>query len=471
MPSTPNSTLFGRSQYDLTPTQKLLYASERAPNYRQIAKLFATRSKYTLSPCDLVPSDVQLQLAEFGEFAEMAYGDAEFIYGNIEMLTQTDFPLEGYNALRQAKLVAAFQGTVADVPGCVSYRAETKQLVIGFSGTATVRQLLFDLYATKVAHPAGQGSAVHSGFWKMYLGCKTQIFTAIHKAVRKYDVAEVVSVGHSMGAALSYLLALDLICSEALLSSGLTLTVAAFGSPRVGNARLYDRWQEMVESYRSFHGDNSVKEYLVKANNDGVHTIPTESLGYRHLARIPLYLYHGRLFYIPNSEREHGDFTVSTEALDQTRPPDHPRGGHQYYNCRSFEKVVLRMFWLNKMMKAHPEGWQQAYLAQIALLAQSELCTASDVSEDGELPGSPVGDGVQMNDERSELTEQTANRSSHGIDGEVVIPGTIAVTPGSEGRGMGVFSKWQMRKWFQDTPPLSPVSARRDAYGHIPDTV
>jgi predicted lipase len=122
----------------------------------------------------------------------------------------------------------------------------------------------------KHKHPAGEGCAVHAGFWKMYKGIKPEVIGAVKKGLRDYDVTELVLTGHSLGGALSYLLAIDLLVPGGLeLPTGLGLKLAVFGSPRCGNARMLRMWIDLTEKYRTQNGEDSLKEYSVKAFNDG----------------------------------------------------------------------------------------------------------------------------------------------------------------------------------------------------------
>ncbi|KAH9946636.1 alpha/beta-hydrolase [Amylocystis lapponica] len=323
------------------------------------------------STSDLASTDLHIELAQFGQFAELAYAalkrfNVQFVFDHIDILSRPDFPLEGYDALREATLVLSARGSVADIHILVAYRASTRQLIVGFQGTANLKQFLYDLDASKQSHPSGPGCAVHSGFWKLYQGCRAQVFEGVRKGLREHDVRELVSVGHSMGGVLAHLFVLDVLSSETPLSPGLLVTVASYGCARFGNAALADRWQEVVEAYKVLNGNDSVHEYTVRAFNDGVPCVPPTSLGYKHLTRTPLYYYHGRLFHVPATESEHGVFTFSEGALDATKIPDYPRGGHNYYNGRDWEKVVRRIFWLNEILEKHGNGWEDEYIAYLA---------------------------------------------------------------------------------------------------------
>ncbi|KZT74644.1 alpha/beta-hydrolase [Daedalea quercina L-15889] len=353
---------------ELTPAQKHMYTSEKLDNFRAISKLCATRSSYTLTSKDVAPADLYFDLTDLGEFAQIAFNlpDPRFLFDNLEMFMQPGYPFEGFKALRNARLVSCFQGTVADVPGVVVYRPGIKQLVVGFAGTANMKQALYDLNFMKRRHPFGDGY-VHSGFYAMYEGCKGQVIDCLKKGFAEHDVQQVAIVGHSMGGALSYLLAIDVLAGEYPMPPGVTVTVATFGCPRVGDAALSEFWQQLVAKYHAANGEASVKDYSMKGLNDGVPCLPPVSWGYRHIARTPLYLYHGRLFHVPRAEVEHGIFTVDKEALDHTRVPDYPRGGHNYYG-RDAEKIMRRVYWLDRMMSRKTEGWQEEYLAKMAEL-------------------------------------------------------------------------------------------------------
>lgn len=241
-------------------------------NFRWISRITATYSPYTLTHADIASADLALELSELGQFAETAYSalPTEFIFSNLALLMEADFPLEGYDALQGSVLVSAIHGKVADVGAYVAYRPSSKQLFVAISGTSNFWQTLQDLRTVKHKHPVGRGCAVHSGFWKMYNGIRPEVFSAIEKGLRDHKVSELVLTGHSLGGALSYLLAIDLLLPVGLeLLLGLPLKVAVFGSPRCGNTQMSRLWLELAEQYRTKNGKESLKEYSVKGYNDG----------------------------------------------------------------------------------------------------------------------------------------------------------------------------------------------------------
>lgn len=253
---------------ELTPAQRRMYASEKQMNFRTIAKLCATRSNYVLRSSDLASAELHAEITELGQFAELAYAvlDPTFIFSHLDVLSRSGFPLEGYDALQGTTPVSSFHGRTGNLPGYVAYRAVTRQLIVAFSGTASFVQALYDLRFAKHTHPAGNGCAVHSGFWKIYKGCRTPALEGIKKGLQEHDVQEVVVTGHSLGGAVSFLLALDLML-DGRLPPHIGLKAVGFGSPRVGNKKMVQLWKHTLEVEREKGRD--VHEYLVKAYNDG----------------------------------------------------------------------------------------------------------------------------------------------------------------------------------------------------------
>lgn len=207
-----------------------------------------------------------------GQFAEITYSTlpTQFIFDNLATLMEPGFPLESYHSVRDATLVSAFTGKTAHLPGYIAYRPHTKQLVLAFSGTTTLTQAFYDTRALKHRHPSRRGN-VHSGFWKLYKGIKSFALEAIRKALTDYqDAAEFVITGHSMGAAVSHLLLIDILRDENLVSIGpIPLKLVVFGAPRSGDKFLVKYWSELLDSRRTKYGEASITEYSVKAYNDG----------------------------------------------------------------------------------------------------------------------------------------------------------------------------------------------------------
>ncbi|EMD42035.1 hypothetical protein CERSUDRAFT_110576 [Gelatoporia subvermispora B] len=358
----------------LTPAQRRMYAMEKGFNFRTLSKLCATQSARTLGPDDLVSAAVFAELAGVGQFAEAAYPlvPPEYIFDNLDTLMKKDFPLEGYDALPGTKLISGFRSTVAKSAGYVAYRTNTQQLVVSFSGSMTLTQFVYNVKVTKMKHPAGKGCYVHAGAWDVYNGMQATVKELVAKGLKENDVREVMITGHSQGASLASLFAFDALDTQSSICHGLPLLIVAFGSPRVANQTLAEHFRARVAAYEGTHGVGTVREYLIKAYNDGATSFPPIWMGFRHITTSQLYLYRGGLLRIPPSESECGLFPVSRDALDVARPVEHPRGGHGYYSGRDIEKVVRRVTYFKKMMESGGTDWEKEYLSYISKLEREE---------------------------------------------------------------------------------------------------
>ncbi|TQD78852.1 hypothetical protein C1H46_035583 [Malus baccata] len=130
---------------------------------------------------------------------------------------------------------------------------------------------------------------VHSGFLRAYDSVRIRIVSLMKLAIGYFDdIAEpldkwhVYITGHSLGGALSTLLALELSSSQLAKRGLISVTMYNFGSPRVGNkvfAEIYNK--KVKDSWR------------VVNHRDIIPTIP-RLMGYCHVAQ-PVYLTTGDL--------------------------------------------------------------------------------------------------------------------------------------------------------------------------------
>ncbi|GAB2210997.1 hypothetical protein Droror1_Dr00016287 [Drosera rotundifolia] len=176
-----------------------------------------------------------------------------------------------------------------------------KRLVVAFRGTEQVRWK--DLRTDLMLAPAGlnperlggnfkEEVQVHSGFLTAYDSVRTKILHLIQQAVGyRGDATETLSkwnvyvTGHSLGGALATLLALELSSSHLAKSrsGAISVTMYNFGSPRVGNRRFAEVYNEKVKD-----------SWRVVNHRDIIPTVP-RLMGYCHVAQ-PVYLSAGELF-------------------------------------------------------------------------------------------------------------------------------------------------------------------------------
>lgn len=185
-----------------------------------------------------------------------------------------------------------------------------------------------------------------------------------------------------MGAALSYYLAVGLLANDGILPPGTRIRIVAFGSPRVGDQSFSSFWKKLVDDYRSSHGQDSLQEYSVRAYNDGesdgvmvrqrrcnspsfagVPMLPLMKTGYVHHTTNPLFLRNDQLFKIPDSEKEYGSFDIP--PTEGAPPPLHPKGGHNYYNGREFERLARRVDSIGRLMRDEDDLWVESYVEEV----------------------------------------------------------------------------------------------------------
>ncbi|KAG9446803.1 hypothetical protein H6P81_012931 [Aristolochia fimbriata] len=173
-----------------------------------------------------------------------------------------------------------------------------KRLVVSFRGTEQTKwkDLLTDLMLV----PAGlnperiggdftQELQVHSGFLNAYDSVKNRIISLIKSSIGFTEDAAVSApkwhvyvTGHSLGGALATILTLEL-CSSPMARLGvISVTMYNFGSPRVGNRRFVEVYNEKVKD-----------SWRVVNHRDIIPTVP-RLMGYCHVAQ-PVYLTVGEI--------------------------------------------------------------------------------------------------------------------------------------------------------------------------------
>ncbi|KAJ9555628.1 hypothetical protein OSB04_010242 [Centaurea solstitialis] len=129
---------------------------------------------------------------------------------------------------------------------------------------------------------------VHSGFLSAYDSVRTRIISLIKTAIAYQDDGaadqaskwHVYVTGHSLGGALATLLALELSSSQLAKRGGISVTMYNFGSPRVGNKKFAEVYNEKVKD-----------SWRVVNHRDIIPSIP-RLMGYCHVAH-PIYLAAG----------------------------------------------------------------------------------------------------------------------------------------------------------------------------------
>ncbi|PPD98363.1 hypothetical protein GOBAR_DD04612 [Gossypium barbadense] len=153
-----------------------------------------------------------------------------------------------------------------------------RRLVVAFRGTEQARWK--DLRTDLMLVPAGlnperiggdfkQEVQVHSGFLSAYDSVRIRIISLIKASIGYIDELlepqhrwQVYVTGHSLGGALATLLALELSSSKLAKCGAISVTMYNFGSPRVGNRRFAEVYnEENMELWKDGYQGDVIGEY------------------------------------------------------------------------------------------------------------------------------------------------------------------------------------------------------------------
>lgn len=233
-------------------------------------------------------------------------------------------------------LHAVHQNEKYSVLGYVGVHQEARRIVVAFRGTVSIVNWISNLNFFMMKYPAtacGPKCEVHRGFYESYLSVRDSLVADVLFLQRQYPKFTVLVTGHSLGAALALLCAVDLSTfppeklpkhsSGPSLRDSLTpLELYTFGEPRVGNA-LMVAYVSRVLAYS--------KQFRVVHGRDPVPHLPPRSTGYVHLPQ-EMWLHlrsdssgpdHDRAASDPPFERkDEDDTTIMTRCNDSIARED-----------------------------------------------------------------------------------------------------------------------------------------------------
>jgi hypothetical protein len=140
-----------------------------------------------------------------------------------------------------------------DTQGFIGYLNSTKQIFVSFRGSESISNWITNIEELKTDYPYCSGCEVHKGFYKAQKGVKDAITNnvlALHEQFPDYSIWV---TGHSLGAALATLTAVD------LQQAGMKVNMQNFGSPRVGNTN-FANW---IDSNLTSHMRNTHHKDIV----------------------------------------------------------------------------------------------------------------------------------------------------------------------------------------------------------------
>ncbi len=151
--------------------------------------------------------------------------------------------------------------TTMDIQGYITY-TEEDTLIIGFRGTNSFQDVLTDIKFWKKKIPYGNKNTrirIHAGFMDAYY--TVDLREIIHDYISKYyKCKKIIIVGHSMGAAIAVLCAVDIQYSWILFKRKITCIIS--GVPPIGNRAFRKSYDKRIpETYRIQNGDDPLSKF------------------------------------------------------------------------------------------------------------------------------------------------------------------------------------------------------------------
>jgi hypothetical protein len=165
-----------------------------------------------------------------------------------------------------------------DTSGFIGVSERLGWIVVAFKGSDSLPEFLHDakVLKSKVLYSLVDDSvrndlSVHSGFLECYRAHAAIVVKVLMGLIEKHPTFKVFVTGHSLGGALSHLMAMDLVYNVGYNN----FQIYTFGSPRVGNHQWASAFSAALinQNFRFTHW-----------NDIFVH-FPAEIEGYRHTAR------------------------------------------------------------------------------------------------------------------------------------------------------------------------------------------
>lgn len=181
----------------------------------------------------------------------------------------------------------------SDIYGYTAQAADGS-IILAFRGTEGIREWILDFDFIPMPFPDCPDCEIHSGFYDGWLALRDQVLAAFQSF--HASAAPVIHVtGHSLGAALANVAALDLMATYKYTNLA---TLYNFGQPRLGN-EAYAQFYEATVTNRTGVSRSSLRgaaaaaaaalgdgagthAYRVVHNADPVPQLPPQAFGFKH---------------------------------------------------------------------------------------------------------------------------------------------------------------------------------------------
>jgi hypothetical protein len=216
-----------------------------------------------------------------------------------------------------------------DLQGYTGVLPSTKSIYVVLRGSSSVMNWLDDFEVRQVPYTTFSDCKcnVHNGFYRSALGVKNRTISSVKMLQKAYPTYSVVVTGHSYGASVGQLLAMELV------KEGIKVKLYDYGQPRVGDSK-----------YAGFVNTKISEYWRITHNKDIVpHVPPIEGLGYLHSCREVFESSDGYLKICSESNCE--DPTCADQfSLAQTNGDDHSYYLKHHLSCEDSTIKATKSF-------------------------------------------------------------------------------------------------------------------------------
>jgi len=160
---------------------------------------------------------------------------------------------------------------IDDLQAFIGYDPTQKQIVISFRGSSNFIDWLDDFDYTLVSYPWVMDGQVHQGFYDAWGHLSPQVMEATTELMSKLNGYTILVTGHSLGAAVAQLAALNFSRYAESMNNNVSITVYTYGSPRWADPAVADYYGSMIKT-----------NWRLVNEHDIVPTVPPESFGFHH---------------------------------------------------------------------------------------------------------------------------------------------------------------------------------------------
>ena len=205
-----------------------------------------------------------------------------------------------------------------DLQGYIGFMPSAESIYVAFRGSSSILNWIDDFEVRLVPYTSAPecNCTVHRGFYQSALGVRNQTIDAVSRLLTKYPAYSVVMTGHSYGASVAQLVAMELA------RAGIKSAIYNYGQPRIGDARYAAYVATIIgEYYRTTHDRDIVP-----------HIPPVAVLGYLHSTREIFELADGNLTLCSATTGEDPE-CAAQYGIAQTNGTDHSYYLGHYMNC------------------------------------------------------------------------------------------------------------------------------------------